>query len=130
MHEKWGTGNLRPKRLEGPTRTATRNAGDEKWQNHSFQNAQGWRGVRVLLADGVLYLRVVLVAAAVEILKVKAKGEEAGALDGHYRWKVDGRRLTAEPGQTEFLVYFLRCGPHALRWRDLSLSAQGGARIC
>jgi hypothetical protein len=125
MHEKWGTANLCPRRLEGLTKTATRNAEDEKWQNHSFQNAQGWRGVRVLPADEVPYLRVVLVAAAaaVEILKVNAKGGRAGALDGHCRWKFDGRRLTVDPGQTELSPYLLRCGPHALRLRDQSLSA-------
>jgi hypothetical protein len=87
--------------LEGLTKMARRNAGNETSQMCASQNVPEWRGEMTPHGDAFPNWRVVMVAAAaaavVENLRVKAG--RASALGRYYRSKPDGRRLRAKPSQ-------------------------------
>jgi hypothetical protein len=89
--------------LEGLTKTARRNAGDEKSQTRAPQNVPEWRGATTPHGDAFPNLHVVMVvvvaAAAVESLRVKAG--RGSALGRHHRLKPDGRCLRAKPSRRE-----------------------------
>jgi hypothetical protein len=94
--------------LEGLTKTAGRNAGDEKLQTRASRNVPVWRGATTPHGDVFPNLHVVIVvivvvvvaaAAAVESLRVKAG--RASALGRHHRLKPYGRYLRAKPSRRE-----------------------------
>jgi len=117
--ERQATGNLCPRNLDGPTKTAMRNAEDERSQTRAFQNEPEWRDVKVPHGGGALYWCVVVVAlaaaaaaAVVESLKVEAR--RASALSRHCQWKPGASRLKAKPSRMVPVQYFSRCDPRAL----------------